>query len=234
MLFDSTVCVFVLTVVGAADYTCLPKLKSTWKCKLGPLLRQHFYPTNHTVCLCVSVCCRMATRSVYWSVFLFVYFSPGEALQTGVAPGTMRQQAWPERAEKSPFITLNQAGQRKKCTQKQQQQQKQRMPQQRRSNTHIWEYSGEQMGKAGRDWARAVSYSDCVILNGKVDWATLRGSDVLVNTLSSVRGSLLEITNQSPAPVRPRSWGAEEKQSRGRERETEKEIETVTGPHAGA
>lgn len=29
MLFDSTVSVFVLTVVGAADYTRLPKLKST-------------------------------------------------------------------------------------------------------------------------------------------------------------------------------------------------------------
>lgn len=29
MLFDSTVCVFVFTVVGVADYTRLPKLKST-------------------------------------------------------------------------------------------------------------------------------------------------------------------------------------------------------------
>lgn len=157
--------------------------------------------------------------AVYWSVFLFVYFSLWRALQTAVSPGTMRQQAWPERLEKSPFITLNQAGQRKKCTE---QQQKQRMPQQRHANTHIWENSGEQMGKAGRDWERGVSNSDCIILDGKVDWATLRGSDVLVNTLSSVRSSLLEVTSQSPAPVRPQSWGAEEKKNRGRERETER------------
>ncbi|KAG7225425.1 hypothetical protein INR49_027419 [Caranx melampygus] len=68
----------------------------------------------------------------------------GGALQTAVAPGTMRQRAWPERAEKSPFITLNQAGQRKKCTQQKQQKQKhqhqqqqQHMPQQRQTNTHI-------------------------------------------------------------------------------------------------
>lgn len=56
----------------------------------------------------------------------------GGALQTAVAPGTMRQRAWPEREEKSPFITLNQAGQLKKCTQQQQ-----HMSQQKRANTHI-------------------------------------------------------------------------------------------------
>ncbi|KAK2830592.1 hypothetical protein Q5P01_018523 [Channa striata] len=58
-----------------------------------------------------------------------------EARRRAYAPGTMRQQARPERADKSPFVTLNQAGQWKNCTQKQQQQQQ--PPQQRRADTDI-------------------------------------------------------------------------------------------------
>ncbi|CAB1434377.1 unnamed protein product [Pleuronectes platessa] len=60
------------------------------------------------------------------------------ALQTAVAPGTMRQRAWPERAEKSAFISLNPAGTWKKCSQqKQRQQQRQLTTQQRQANTHV-------------------------------------------------------------------------------------------------
>lgn len=70
------------------------------------------------------------------------------------------------------------------------------MPQWRPANTHTRPTTGE--SKWGRDWRREVGKSDLVILNGEVDWATLGGSDVLVATLSSIRSSLLEATNQSP------------------------------------